>query len=60
MGSPRLEQMLCNMQHTVMVSGTLSTDSSSLVSKHRHRPFNKPKACSITTLAELKDLLKSI
>ena len=53
------KHMLCKIQQAMIVEHTFSTDSSSLFSRH-HLPFNSPNACSITTLALLRDLLKSL
>ena len=50
--------MLCRIQQVIIVEGTLSTDSSSLSSGHRHLPFNSPNTCSTTTLALLRGFIK--
>ena len=58
--SSRHRHLPFRMQQVIIVEGTLSTDSSSLSSRHRHLPFNSPNTCSTTTLALLRDLLKSL
>lgn len=44
----------------MIVEHTFSSDSSSLSREHLHLMFNSPNDCSITTLAMLCDLLKSL
>ena len=58
--SSRHRHLPFRIQQVIIVEGTLSTDSSSLSSRHRHLPFNSPNTCSTTTLALLRDLLKSL
>ena len=49
-GSLTSRQILCSMQQPIIVEDTVSSDSSSLFSRHLHLPFNSPNACSTTTI----------
>ena len=51
--------MLCRIQQVIIEEGTLSNDSSSLSSRHRHLPFNSPNACSTTTFAHAQGFIKT-
>ena len=49
-GSLTSRQILCSMQQPIIVEDTVSSDSSSLFSRHLHLPFNSPNAYSTTTI----------
>ena len=51
--SPYISHMLCSTTHATIRLGTFARLESILFSKHRHLPFNLPKAFSTTILALL-------